>query len=90
MKWEKPECGSVKVNWDGFEDGVELCSELNIHKAVFEGDVRNVIEVVQSFEEEISVFGSLIDDVKFFFKSRSDWKIQFVYREKKHSDSYLS
>ncbi|XP_041007557.1 uncharacterized protein LOC121252140 [Juglans microcarpa x Juglans regia] len=34
---------------------VELCSELNIHKVVFEGDARIIIEAVQSFEEESSL-----------------------------------
>lgn len=31
----------------------------------------NVIEVVQRAEEELLVFGSLVDDAKFFFNRRS-------------------
>ncbi|XP_042969026.1 uncharacterized protein LOC122301701 [Carya illinoinensis] len=89
IRWEKPESGCVKVNWDASlnlkerrmgagiivrdEKGkalvvvcdqkvnvdslvvaecfalrmaIELCSELNIHKAIFEGDARIVIEAV--------------------------------------------
>ncbi|KAF5479796.1 hypothetical protein F2P56_000588 [Juglans regia] len=125
MRWERPENGWVKVNWDAAlnlkerrmgagiivrdEKGealvamcdqktnvdspviaecfalrmaVELCGELNIHKAVFEGDARTIIEAVQSVKEENSVFGSLIDDIKFLFQNRLDWKIQFAYRER--------
>ncbi|XP_041009312.1 uncharacterized protein LOC121253353 [Juglans microcarpa x Juglans regia] len=49
------ECFAVRM-------AIELCNELNIHNVVFEGDARIVIEAVQSFEEESSVFGTLIDD----------------------------
>lgn len=50
--------------------------------AIYEGDARNVIEAVQSAEEELLVFGSIVDDVKWFFHNRSYWFLQFVYREK--------
>ncbi|XP_040986467.1 uncharacterized protein LOC121234564 [Juglans microcarpa x Juglans regia] len=61
---------------------VELCSELNIQKAIFEGDANKVVEAVQSEKEAVFAFSSIIDDVKFLFRNRTDWFIQFVSRKK--------
>ncbi|XP_042976027.1 uncharacterized protein LOC122307281 [Carya illinoinensis] len=60
---------------------VELCSELYIHDATFEGDAKNVIMAVQKDEEEMSDFGSLIEDIKFYFNRNADWHLQFTFRE---------
>ncbi|XP_041000489.1 uncharacterized protein LOC121246403 [Juglans microcarpa x Juglans regia] len=60
----------------------ELCSELNIQKAIFEGDAKEVVEVVLSEEEAVLDYSSIIDDVKFHFRNRTHWFIQFVSRKK--------
>ncbi|XP_042979926.1 uncharacterized protein LOC122310106 [Carya illinoinensis] len=65
----------------GLRLAVELCSELYIHDATFEGDAKNVIMVVQKDEEEMSDFGSLIEDIKFYFNRNADWHLQFTFRE---------
>ncbi|XP_042969149.1 uncharacterized protein LOC122301849 [Carya illinoinensis] len=61
---------------------LEICSELNIHNAIFEGDARNVILAIQREEEDLSVLGPLIEDAKSFFRIYRDWQLQFAHREK--------
>ncbi|XP_042972177.1 uncharacterized protein LOC122304128 [Carya illinoinensis] len=60
---------------------MELCNELNIQKVIFEGDAKAVILAVLSNEEDLSVGGSLIEDIRFVLANRPDWSIQFAYRE---------
>ncbi|XP_040988972.1 uncharacterized protein LOC121236595 [Juglans microcarpa x Juglans regia] len=60
----------------------ELCSDLNIQKAIFEGDAKEVVEAVLSEEEDILDLSSIIDDVKFHFRNRTHWFIQFASRKK--------
>ncbi|XP_035551109.1 uncharacterized protein LOC118349687 [Juglans regia] len=61
---------------------VELCSDLNIQNAIFESDAKGVIEAVQSEEEVVLDFSSIIEDVKAHFRNRTDWFIQFVIRKR--------
>ncbi|XP_041001566.1 uncharacterized protein LOC121247257 [Juglans microcarpa x Juglans regia] len=60
----------------------ELCSDLNIQKAIFEGDAKEVVEAVLSEKEAVLDFSSIIDDVKFDFRNRTHWFIQFASRKK--------
>ncbi|KAF5454786.1 hypothetical protein F2P56_024425 [Juglans regia] len=46
----------------------DLCSDLNIQKAIFEGDAKEIVEAVLSEEEAVFDFSSIIDDVKFHFR----------------------
>ncbi|KAF5468536.1 hypothetical protein F2P56_012680, partial [Juglans regia] len=43
---------------------MQLCNDLNIHNAIFEGDAKTVIMEVKGDEENFSYFGSLIDDIR--------------------------
>ncbi|XP_042962354.1 uncharacterized protein LOC122296618 [Carya illinoinensis] len=61
---------------------LELCNDLNIQKAIFEGDAKAVILAVLSTREDLSFGGSLIEDIQSVLANRSDWSIQFAYREK--------
>ncbi|XP_042942698.1 uncharacterized protein LOC122276868 [Carya illinoinensis] len=61
---------------------LELCNDLNIQKAIFESDAKAVILAVLSNEEDLSHGGSLVEDIRSVLANRSDWSIQFAYREK--------
>ncbi|XP_042939569.1 uncharacterized protein LOC122274612 [Carya illinoinensis] len=60
---------------------LELCIDLNIRQAIFEGDAQTVIMAVNREEEDMSCIGSVIEDVKVLFKQNTDWKLQFTHRE---------
>ncbi|XP_042965403.1 uncharacterized protein LOC122299302 isoform X2 [Carya illinoinensis] len=60
---------------------MELCNNLNIQKVIFEGDAKAVILAVLSNEEDLSVCGSLIEDIRSVLANRPDWSIQFTYGE---------
>ncbi|KAF5463227.1 hypothetical protein F2P56_019157 [Juglans regia] len=60
----------------------ELCSELNIQEAIFEGNAKEVVEAVLSEEEVVLDYSSIIEDVKFHFRNMTHWFIQFVSRKK--------
>ncbi|XP_040990970.1 uncharacterized protein LOC121238198 [Juglans microcarpa x Juglans regia] len=61
---------------------VELYLDLNIQNAIFEGDAKGVIEAVHSEDEAVFDFSSIIEDVKFHFRIRTDWFLQFATRKK--------
>lgn len=60
---------------------VELCSDLNFQKAIFEGDAKVVIIAVHSDDEVLSSFSSIVEDIRFYFRNRRDWHLQFTLRE---------
>lgn len=50
---------------------MELCSTLNIQKVKFEGDAKEIIMAVCSEEEILTCYGSLVEDVRLYFKNSS-------------------
>ncbi|KAF5450430.1 hypothetical protein F2P56_030784 [Juglans regia] len=61
---------------------MQLCNDLNIQNAIFEGDAKAVIMAVKGDEENFSYFGSLIDDIRNVLSFRKSWSLQFDYRDK--------
>ncbi|XP_042972768.1 uncharacterized protein LOC122304571 [Carya illinoinensis] len=125
VRWEKPERGYVKVNWDASMDlkgqrmgigimirdeqgeamvtmcdqkpnvievavaesialrkTVEICLELNIQRAIFEGDAKIVILAVNGNDDACFNFSPIVEDIRFYFINRPNWSIQFVPRAK--------
>ncbi|XP_042974604.1 uncharacterized protein LOC122306236 [Carya illinoinensis] len=121
VRWEKPERGYVKVNWDASMDlkgkrmgigimirdeqgetmvtvcdqkpnmveaavaeslalrkAAEICSELNIQRAIFEGNAKVVILVVNGDEDACFNFSPIVEDIRFYLSNRPNWSIQFV------------
>lgn len=62
---------------------LRLCVELGLHNVVFKGDARKTIEDIKAMEENWSPFGQLLEDIKFFIRSRLDWQLCFCLREVK-------
>ncbi|XP_042950360.1 14.7 kDa ribonuclease H-like protein [Carya illinoinensis] len=60
----------------------EICAELNIQRATFEGDAKIVILVVNGDEDACFNFSPIVEDIRFYFSSRPNWSIQFVPRAK--------
>ncbi|XP_042980158.1 uncharacterized protein LOC122310328 [Carya illinoinensis] len=58
------------------------CSDLNVQKVIFEGDAKGVITAVQSEEDNLSVIGPLVDDIRDVLSNRKGWSLQFAYRER--------
>lgn len=50
----------IKVLWCT----LKFCLEIGIHNIILDGDAKKVIDEVHSFEENLSVHGQLIEDVK--------------------------
>ncbi|XP_018858999.2 uncharacterized protein LOC109020923 [Juglans regia] len=80
-----PEVAKCQALWKA----LQVCSDLNLQKVIFEGDAKAVIMAVKCEEDDLSVVGSLIDDIRKVFKDRKDWFLQFDYREKKLCCSYI-
>ncbi|XP_042969071.1 uncharacterized protein LOC122301753 [Carya illinoinensis] len=60
---------------------MQVYSELNVQKVVFEGDAKVIIDAVKNTEENLSTIGHLIEDIRKAMVNRQHWSIQFVYRE---------
>ncbi|XP_042954550.1 uncharacterized protein LOC122290955 [Carya illinoinensis] len=61
---------------------LQVCSELNVQKVIFEGDAKAIIEAVKNNEEDWSDIDPLIEDIRNVLSNRKDWFIQFDYRER--------
>ncbi|XP_035543621.1 uncharacterized protein LOC118347698 [Juglans regia] len=61
---------------------LDVCGELNIQRAIFEGDAKSVITAVHREAEDLSLVGFIVEDIKFSFHRRPDWQLLFVFREK--------
>ncbi|XP_035551737.1 uncharacterized protein LOC118349897 [Juglans regia] len=51
-------------------------------KGLFTGAAKEVVEAVLSEEEAVLEFSPIIDDVKFHFRNRTHWFIQYASRKK--------
>ncbi|XP_042950060.1 uncharacterized protein LOC122282171 [Carya illinoinensis] len=51
---------------------LKVCSDLNVHKVIFEGDAKVVIAAVQSEEEDLSVISPLVDVIRNVMRNRKD------------------
>ncbi|XP_042942922.1 uncharacterized protein LOC122277108 [Carya illinoinensis] len=60
---------------------LKVCSDLNVQKVIFEGNAKGVIAAVQSEEENLSIIGPLVDDIRDVLSDRKEWSLQFDYRE---------
>lgn len=60
---------------------MQLCNDLNIQNAIFEGDAKVVIMAVNGDEENLFYIGSLIDDIRNVLSFRKSWFLQFDYKE---------
>ncbi|KAF5445530.1 hypothetical protein F2P56_034576 [Juglans regia] len=58
-----------------------LCEELNIQKAVLEGDSLEVIKVVNDREECLEWHGQIIEDIKGILCIHPNWILKHTFRE---------
>ncbi|XP_042974848.1 uncharacterized protein LOC122306483 [Carya illinoinensis] len=58
-----------------------LCAELGLTQIIIEGDALNVVQAVQSEEENWNAFGMVIRDVKSLLSKVREWSIQHTHRE---------
>ncbi|KAF5458621.1 hypothetical protein F2P56_022638 [Juglans regia] len=81
-----PEVAECQALWKA----LQMCNDLNIQNAIFEGDAKVVIMAVKGDEENLSYFGSLIDDIRNVLFHRKNWFLQFDYREKNSATHTLA
>ncbi|XP_042965938.1 uncharacterized protein LOC122299618 [Carya illinoinensis] len=60
---------------------LEVCRDLNFNNVWFEGDAQNIVNAVNTETEDMSRYGSVIEDVKNLLKGRKKWRVSFVFRE---------
>ncbi|XP_042976327.1 uncharacterized protein LOC122307486 [Carya illinoinensis] len=59
---------------------IDVCRELRLVKVLFEGDAQVVVNAVNSATEDLSFYGSLIEDMKMLLKQRTEWTVQYTHR----------
>ncbi|XP_040988941.1 uncharacterized protein LOC121236557 [Juglans microcarpa x Juglans regia] len=59
---------------------MELCRDSGLNKVIFEGDAQNIVKVVYSPDEDLSCFGSIIEDSKPFLSEWSNWAVQYTHK----------
>ncbi|KAG2708037.1 hypothetical protein I3760_05G172800, partial [Carya illinoinensis] len=75
--WKAVEvCRDLNFNKVIFE---EVCRNLNFNKVIFEGDSKVIVNAVNDVNEDISFYGSVIEDIKKLLNTRNEWNVQFVY-----------
>ncbi|XP_040997158.1 uncharacterized protein LOC121243156 [Juglans microcarpa x Juglans regia] len=62
-----------------FKKVMELCRDLGLNKVIFEGDVQNIVKTVYSPNEDLSCFGSIIEDSKSFLSEWSNWVVRYTH-----------
>lgn len=61
---------------------MEICKDLNFSKVILERDAQVIINAVNDGNQDFSYRGSIIEDIKKFCYDRTDWQVQFVYKDK--------
>ncbi|KAG6626244.1 hypothetical protein CIPAW_15G035300 [Carya illinoinensis] len=59
---------------------LELCVELGMNQVIFEGDVKVVIDAINSKCEDNSWLGQEIEDIQQLMELHPTWRLSFVYR----------
>ncbi|XP_041017938.1 uncharacterized protein LOC121260160 [Juglans microcarpa x Juglans regia] len=60
---------------------IEICNDLDIRNVILEGDALTIVNVVNRDDEDLSWFGHIIEDIKFYPDRRKDWKVVYTPRE---------
>lgn len=60
---------------------VELCNDLRLNKVILEGDAQVVVNTVNKEEEDWSLNGHIIEDIKAMLRGRKNWKVQYINRK---------
>ena len=58
-----------------------LCREMGIQNALFEGDVKAVVEAIKSGALDDSSRGHLLEDIRVSLRGVPEWRMEFVHRE---------
>ncbi|KAF5450110.1 hypothetical protein F2P56_014981 [Juglans regia] len=59
---------------------MDLCRDLNFDKVIFEGDAQIVINAVNNQDEDLSFYGSIIEELKMVIKGWIGWKVKYSHR----------
>lgn len=59
---------------------MKVCRDLNFSNVIFEGGAQVIVDVVNEVQEDLTFYGSVIEDVKKLLKERNRWSVKFVYR----------
>ncbi|XP_042939386.1 uncharacterized protein LOC122274411 [Carya illinoinensis] len=59
---------------------VELSNELGF-RVILEGDAQVMVQAINSEDEDFSLGGHIVEDVKVVLRERRAWKVQFTRRE---------
>ncbi|XP_041001550.1 uncharacterized protein LOC121247238 [Juglans microcarpa x Juglans regia] len=60
---------------------MDFCRDLNFDKVTFEGDAQVVINTVNDPVEDLSLNGSIIEEMKMMLKGWQGWKVQYSHRD---------
>jgi ribonuclease HI len=69
---------------------VTLCKEVGFPKIHLEGDAKGVIEAVMSGTLTCSGLGPLVEDIRMLLRDVSQWKMEFVRRDKNVAAHFLA
>ncbi|KAF5454970.1 hypothetical protein F2P56_024595 [Juglans regia] len=59
---------------------IELYSDLSLNKVILEGDAQIIVKAVNEPNEDLSFYGSIIEDLKLFLITCSNWTMQYTNR----------
>ncbi|KAF5481089.1 hypothetical protein F2P56_001774 [Juglans regia] len=70
---------AIAEGW-ALRKAMELCEDLKFNKVILEGDAQVVVNAVNSQTEDLSYFGSIIEDLKVQMKEWPNWSVKFANR----------
>lgn len=59
----------------------EFCVDLGMAQVIFEGDCQVVVRDVNSKDDSLTSYGSVITDIRIMLAERPQWSTSFTYRE---------
>lgn len=63
-----------------FAKAMQLYQELGFSHMVFEGDAKQVIDIITGKSVDCSWKGRLVEDIQFFMERQANWKVVFTKR----------